>query len=234
MWSYHGQEEAQNKLKKHLLSSSLHNADMDEARAQLLADLSEFELHTETAEDRRTYRMQVEAAQGTTASTSKQFAVVGKGKGGGSRQAEPIGAATASDRRVPRSPSRAPRRSDHRHRRSHSRRRSRSRGGHAIGHNPAGTGHATAVVPHQKTIALSVDKAKLLVESLTRSAHSMKQAQHLATQAATKATELATAFTSAAAQYNEEVNVLRQTTLTILGQLQESGIGSPAETQLVT
>ena len=83
-------------------------------------------------------------------------------------------------------------------------------------------------------ISISVDKAKLIVESLTRSAHSMKQAQHLATQAASKATELATAFTSAAAQYNEEVNVLRTTTLAISAQLHEKGVGGASDLLLVT
>ena len=73
-------------------------------------------------------------------------------------------------------------------------------------------------------VSISVDKAKLLVESLQRSAHSMKQAEHLAMQAAAKATELATAFTSAASQYNEEVTVLRTTMLTVLANLQETGV----------
>ena len=61
-----------------------------------------------------------------------------------------------------------------------------------------------------------------------------EQAEHLATQASAKATELATTFTSAAAQYNEEVNVLRSTTLTILAQLHEQGVGGAAELPLVT
>ena len=72
-------------------------------------------------------------------------------------------------------------------------------------------------------VSISVDKARLLVESLTRSAHSIRQVEHLATQASAKATELATAFTSAAAQFNEEVNVLRTTMLTVMASLQEGG-----------
>ena len=71
-------------------------------------------------------------------------------------------------------------------------------------------------------ISISVDKARLLVESLTRSAHSIRQVEHLATQAAAKATELATAFNSAASQFNEEVNVLRTTMITVMANLQET------------
>ena len=71
-------------------------------------------------------------------------------------------------------------------------------------------------------VCISAEKAKLLVESLTRSSHSIRQVEHLATSASSKAMDLANAFTAAAAQFNEEVNVLRTTMITVIANLSAS------------
>ena len=72
-------------------------------------------------------------------------------------------------------------------------------------------------------VSISDQKARLLIESLTRSAHSIKQVEHLAMAASSKATELAAAFTVAASQFHGEANVLRTTMLTVMANLQEAG-----------
>ena len=221
-WSYHGEEVVREKVKKHLLTSGHHcnDPEMDDDKASMLAGMAEYDVETETAADRAAYRKQVEAARGTT-STGKTFGG-GRGKGGGgsSRAAEPkplaIGGRSQSsvvargsvyDARA--AAQRRPARS-----RSRSRRRSRDRG-RSSGSN--------AMVPRQRMVNISAQRAQLLIESLTRSAHSIRQVEHLATAASSKATELASAFTVAASQFNEEANVLRTTMLTVMANLQETG-----------